>query len=112
MLPINPNGAIMSSAATEQIAAITGAALVAGHPGYRLPPRAGLTAFGLDQAEHWLEAVPGRFAAVQTRFSLAVSDAADSGGVGAAVNATTASLHGATQTAFVPLGLRCSPGSR
>jgi NADP-dependent 3-hydroxy acid dehydrogenase YdfG len=119
MLAINPNGAIMSPAATEQIAAISGAASVVGHAGCRLLPRAGLTAFGLDRAERWLdraerwlETAPDRFAAVQTRFRWAVSDVADSGGARAWVNATTTPVHGATQTAFVPHGLPCSPGSR
>ena len=102
----------MSPAATEQIAAISGADSVVGHAGCRLLPRAGLTAFGLDRAERWLEAAPDRSAVVQTRFRRAVSDVADSGGARAWVNATTTPVHGATQTAFVPHGLPCSPGSR
>jgi NADP-dependent 3-hydroxy acid dehydrogenase YdfG len=113
----------MSPPATEQITAITGAASVVGHAGYRPLPRTGLTAFGLDRAEHWLEAAPGQFAAVRTRFRPAVSDGTDSAGVGAVASAMTAPLRGATATAFVPLHgatptafawrrLPCSPGSR
>jgi len=71
---------------TDKIAAVTGAASGIGHAECRRLLEAGWTVFGLDLAEHRLDAVRDGFAVFQNRFRPIVCDVADAGSVTAAFN--------------------------